>query len=369
MKISSTKEKLVEGLLVVQASSPTRTTLPILHNFVLTAADGKIKTTRTDLELVATHVLAAEIIDPGGAAIPAKEFSEILHSLPAGGEVEVFCDETSKVHIKSGGSKFWVMGAPKEEYPAVPEMDKSGAFELPVQALLQMIQKTIFSASTQETRYVLNGILWISGKDGLEMVATDGRRLAFVQHRGAKIPKEFKAIVPTKVLFEVMRFLGTVKPDVNIKAVISVSPNQIGFQFGQTTFVSRLIEGNFPNYEQVIPAKKDVQFDADTKALLAVTRRAALCVGERGGAMKFTLKDKTLFINSASSRMEFNEELAVNYKGQEFATSFNPQYVIDVLKNMTAERVIFGMTTPANPVVMEPVGEPGCKYVIMPIRL
>lgn len=368
MKILSTKDNLLEGIQIVQASTSSRATLPILHNFLMEAENGKIKLVRTDLEMATTHYINADVAEPGAITVPAKDFSEILHNLPSDKDIEVRLDSSNKVHIHCGKSKFWVMGVPKEEYPVIPDIGSTDLFEAPAEVIQRMVQKTIFAASTQETRYVLNGVLWIGGKNGLEMVATDGRRLAIASNAEIKTPKDIKVIVPTKILQEFLRFLGINKPEKDEKVIIGVASNQIGFKMRTTTFISRIIEGNFPNYEQVIPSKKDVSFEADTKELLAVTKRAALCVSDRGGAVKYQLKAGSLLVSAASQKMEFEDEIPVSYKGSDFTTSFNPQYIIDVLKNIDTASASFGMTTAINPAIVEPTGQPGCKYIVMPVR-
>ena len=173
-------------------------------------------------------------------------------------------------------------------------MEKENVVAVPAESVQRMIQKTIFAASAQETRYVLNGVQWVCGPKGFELVATDGRRLAVASQEAIAGAKDFKIIVPSKILNELTRFLNSEKPAEGATIDVGVSTNQIGFRINQTTFISRLIEGNFPNYEQVIPAKVDITFEADTKELLAVTRRAALCTSDRGGAVKYQMTAGTL---------------------------------------------------------------------------
>ena len=365
MKINSTKDNLLEGMQVIQSTISSRTTLPILHNFLMEAGESNIKLVRTDLEMAAIHFINAEVVQPGSMTIPMKEFSDIIHTLPAEQEISIYTDQ-NKVHIHCGKSKFWVMGSPKEEYPLIPDMGKSEMLELNAAAIQDMIQKTIFAASNQETRYVLNGLLWVNGKDGFEMVATDGRRLAIAK-RPAAGGKQFKLIVPTKVLYELLRFLGINKPEPEEPMSIGISDNQIGFQMRQTTFISRLVEGNFPNYEQVLPSKKEIIFEADSAGLLDVTKRAALC-GDGKGAVKYQMKEGTMMVSASSQKMEFSDEVKVESKSPDFQVSFNPQYVADVLKNAAAEKMIFSMTNSTNPVLVEPAGRTDCKYIIMPVR-
>ncbi|MDD4004233.1 MAG: DNA polymerase III subunit beta [Elusimicrobiaceae bacterium] len=368
MRINSTKENLLEGIQIIQASGAARTTLPILHNFLMETDEGKIKLVRTDLEMATTHYINAEVVEPGSITIPAKEFSDILHTLSGDTEITVYTDET-KVHIECGKSKFWVMGTLKEEYPLVPEMENSNMVQMPAETVRQMIQKTIFAASNQETRYVLNGLLWVVGPDGFEMVATDGRRLAISLNKDIKAGKELKIIVPTKILNEIVRFLGINEPEKDEKIEVGISENQIGFRMRNTTYISRLIEGNFPNYKQVIPASTDKKMVVSVKELMAVTKRAALCAADRGGSVRYEIRPGSVLVKASSQKMEFSDEITAEFDGGEFITSFNPQYVTDVLKNTKADKIEFGMTNSINPALLIPEGEEDSRYVIMPVRV
>ncbi|MFA6583393.1 MAG: DNA polymerase III subunit beta [Elusimicrobiaceae bacterium] len=368
MRINSTKENLLEGIQIIQASGTGRTTLPILHNFIMESAENKIKLVRTDLEMATTHYINAEVLEPGAITIPAKEFSDILHTLPGDIEITLYTAD-SKVHIECGKSKFWVMGTPKEEYPLIPEMDEKNIIEMNALEIQKMVQKTIFAASNQETRYVLNGILWVIGPEGFEMVATDGRRLALANNMEIKSAQEIKIIVPTKILNEILRFLSINKPEEKENIQVGIADNQIGFRMKNTTYISRLIEGSFPNYRQVIPATSDKKIVVSVKDLLAVTRRAALCAADRGGAVKYEIKEGAVVVSASSQKMEFSDEISAEFSGDGFTTSFNPQYVSDVLKNTKAEKITFAMTNSINPALLTPVGESDSKYVIMPVRV
>ena len=368
MKINITKSTLLEGIQVISAGVSSRTTLPILHNFLLETQKGKLKLVRTDMEMATVHFVPAEIEEEGSITIPLKEFSDIIKNLPDDKEINLTLDENNKFHIKSGKSKFWVMGTPKSEYPAIPEVEKENSVELNPLELQNMIEKTAFSASTQETRYILNGLLWNNSAEKFEIVATDGGRLAIATHTPLPGSNAFKIIIPTKILNEVCRFITLAKPDKDSKININVSSNQVSFILNETTFISRLIEGNFPNYNQVIPTKKNVTFDVFTKDLLASTRRAALCSGEFGSVVKYKVENNTLTITSNSQTMDFTDELPVEYTGETFDTAFKPQYIIDVLKTVAVEKVSFSFVNASQPVLIEPVGEKTFKYVIMPMR-
>jgi len=368
MKINITKATLLEGIQVISTGVSARTSMPILYNFLMEAKDGKLKLVRTDMEMATVHYIPAEVEEEGNITAPLKEFSEIIKNFPDDKEITVYTDENNKVHIKSGKSKFWVIGTAGTEYPSIPEIEHTNSVTLDPLLLQQMIEKTAFSASTEETRYILNGLLWNNTAEKFEIVATDGGRLAVATHKAIAGSQEFKIIIPTKVLTEVCRFIGIAKPEKDSQIKINVSSKQVCFIMNETTFLSRLIEGNFPNYNQVIPTKKNVSFEVFTKDLLAATRRASLCAKEFGNVVKYKAENNTLTVTSNSQNMDFSDELPIEYTQDALESAFKPQSILDVLKTITTEKVSFSFISASQPVLVEPVGENTFKYVIMPMR-
>ena len=367
MKINITKETFLDGLSVVQAGVSSRATLPILHNFLMETENGKIKLMRTDMEMASIHYINAEILEEGSITAPLKEVTDILKTLPGDKEVNIAVGGDNKVHIKCGKSKFWVIGTPKAEYPLVPEIQKTNTLNLKIKDVAEIISGTIFSSSTQETRYVLNGLLWVKTGDKLEVVATDGRRLALAVSAIDAAVKDFKIIIPSKILNELLRFFSLNKSAEDTVS-LNVASNQVSFNIKETTYISRLIEGNFPNYEQVVPGKKVIAFTADNKDIFAATKRASLCASDLGGTVKYSLGKNLLTITSNSQKMDFSDEIKIEYSGDAFDISFNPQYVLDVLKNIPSDKVEFSLINSAQPVLVEAVGQTKFKYVVMPVR-
>lgn len=371
MKIHCSKEDLAQGVQTIQSALSARTTLPILLNFLLETENSKVKVVSTDLEMGVKHYIGADVESDGSITIPAKKFSDILHSLPDGQEVELSVDPGGKVQLKCGRSRFGIVGAPKSEYPILPEFNKQHAFEAPAGLIGEMVRKTIFAASSDETRHVLNGVFWSAKKGTLDLVATDGRRLSVVSKKAVPKERDFQVIVPTKILSELLRLFSfhEIKPGSTDPLVIGVTENQIAFQFKETTLLSRLVGGSFPHYEQVIPNKKDIVVTLDAKEILAVTKRASLCAVDRGGSVKYALKKGVLQVSASSQNLEFNDELPVEFDGDEFHVAFNPAFVIDALKHVDSAKVSIGLTTPVNPALFEPIGEGDYRFVVMPMRI
>ena len=369
MKINITKENFLEGIQIIQSGLSGKTALPILYNFLMEAEDGNIKLTRTDMEMATIHNIKAEVLENGSITVPLKEFSDILKNLPSNKEIKLETDENNKLHITSGKAKFWVIGTPKSEYPIVPEIEKKDTFSIKAKEMKEMVEKTIFSSSSNETRYVLNGLLWSNNKERFEIVATDGRRLALASSQALQNSKDFKIIVPSKILNEVLKVLSINKPSDEDFIDITVSSNQISFNMKDTTFISRLIDGNFPNYEQVVPKQKNIVFKINTKELLSSTKRASLCAGDLSSTVKYSVSKNILSISANSSKMDFSDELKVDYNDENFTTSFNPQFLIDVLKIIESENVVFSFTNSSQPVLIEPEDKEQYKYVVMPVRV
>ncbi|MBI4376638.1 MAG: DNA polymerase III subunit beta [Elusimicrobia bacterium] len=370
MKIHCNKENLAQGVQTIQSALSARTTLPILLNFLLETENSRVKVVSTDLEMGVKHYIGAEVENAGSITIPARKFSDILHSLPDNEDIELSVDGGGRIQVKCGRSRFGIVGAPKSEYPILPEFNKQNAFEIPVGLIGEMVKKTIFAASSDETRHVLNGVFWSAKKGVLEMVSTDGRRLALAIKKAAPKEKDFQVIVPTKILSELLKLLNfhELKADSTEKMLIGVTENQIAFQLRDTTLLSRLVGGSFPRYEQVIPQKTDFSVTLDTKEFLAVTKRASLCAVDRGGSVKYSLRKGALQVTASSQNLDFNDEMSVEYAGDEFHVAFNPAFIIDALKHVDTAKVKMSMTTAVNPALLEPVGDPDCRFVVMPMR-
>lgn len=369
MKINSTRENLIKGLQTIQAGLSAKTgTIPILQNFLMETEDKGLKIVFTDLEMAIKHHINVDVKTDGSITIPMKKFMEIIQNLGDDSDVNISVDDSNRVAINSGKSKFKLSGAPKNDYPVIPDLDETNSFKIPAGALSSMIGGTIFSASTEDDRHFLNGLLWKHEKDRFSVVATDGRRLALASTDKVKIKKDFKVIVPSKILNELVKFIKASALEEKDEVVVGLSSNQIGFKIAKTVFISRLIEGNFPAYDQIIPKTKETSVEINAAKLSAVTKRAAICSTERGGAVKYIFKKGLLAVNSSSQNMDFEDELEVDYKGKDFQVSFNPRFVLDILKNVGDKRIILDFNTPATPVMARIPGNDDLVYIVMPLR-
>lgn len=368
MKIVCSKGELLQGVQTVQTAVSTKSTLPILSNFLLDVEKTAIKLTATDLEVGIHTLINGQIIKAGNITIPARKFAEIIRELPEE-KVEIQSDDSSQITITCGKSHFLVNGLPKEDYPLLPEFQEEKAFQIDKITLEKMFKRTTFAASTDETRYVLNGVFFLVAKEKTTMVATDGRRLAYISAKNSTLstPVKSQVIIPTKAVNQLIRLLSETKEEV---VKVSIAENQVGFKIKDTVLISRLIEGNFPNYEQVVPKAHKVQLKLKTKEFLQVTKRISLLVSEKAGSVKYNLERGTMKVSSVSPGLgSAEEEITTEYNGESLEIAFNPAYVLDALKAVDAEEVYFELTAPLNPTVIRPVGEEESFCVLMPMRI
>ena len=363
MKFDTTKEILIKGIQSVQNAINPKTTLPILSNILIEAGKENISLTATDLDMGIVSTLPIKPGVEGAITVPAKKFFDIIKELPEGG-VSISVKKNNLVHIEGPSCSFKIMGLPKDEFPQLPDFKDKDSMTIQRARLKKMLNMTSFAISRDETRYVLNGVLLIIKPNYIRIVATDGRRLAMVEEK-AQLPKtlERKVIIPAKTVNELTKLLGD---EGEVK--ISFGNNQISFDMGPTKVVSRLIEGEFPNYEQVIPKEVKEKVGIGRPNFLSATKRAALFTNPDSLAVKLELvKDKMVLSKSAPYIGEAREELAVDYKGKDLAIGFNPDYLIDALKNINEETVNFEVSDAEKPGVIR-IGN-DYVYVVLPMQL
>ncbi len=363
IKFKVTKEKILDGLQRVQNVVSTRTTLPILSNALLQASADGLNLTTTDLDVGVRCSVEAEVAKPGATTLPARKLFSILKEMPAA-EVEVEVDEKNAATFRGGNSFYKIMGLPEDEFPPFPKAAAAKALKLDQAALKEMLKKTAYAVSNDETRYVLNGVYMSFKADKLTLVATDGRRLALVDHE-VEVPKgsESDFILPTKAVAELQRLLGD-KGEVTM----AVGENQIIFTLEGTTLVSKLIEGTYPNYRQVIPTEAKERVPVEREQLLAAVHRAAILASEKTQSIKLNFNKNTLTITAVTPEVgEAKETLAINYKGKDLSIAFNPQYLMDPLRNLDADEVFIELTDELSPGVIK-INQP-FLYVLMPMRL
>jgi len=362
MKFKSTKDVLISGIQTVQNVITTKSTLPILSNILIETQQDGLRLTATDLDVGISCVIPVDIEEQGAITVPAKRFSDIIKELPAD-SVSITTKKNNQVNIETEACQFKIMGLPKEEFPKLPELKDKSVIKLEQQGLKRMLNLTSFAVSFDETRYILNGILFKINKNNFSLVATDGKRLAIIEKKlNQGIEQELYIIVPIKTIHELSRNLQ----DEGELSMI-VGGNQVLFDLGNVTIISRLIEGEFPDYRQVIPPASENKIKFEREQFLLAVKRAALLATPDYQAVKLEVfKNKLVVSKSTPDVGESREEVAVEYQGRELMIGFNPTYLIDVLKNLAEERLELEITDSEKPGVIR---SNGYVYIVLPMRL
>jgi DNA polymerase-3 subunit beta len=370
MELSVSKADLLRELQFFQGIVERKNTIPILANVLLDAKGSEVRLAATDLEVGLKSRCAAKIEKAGSLTLPAKKLFEIVKALP---DTDVTIQEDKngvKVAAERFESRLQTMS--RDDFPAMPDGADSGAggVTLPRETTRQMVAKTQFAITGEDTRYFLNGALLVLKAKEMSMVATDGHRLALVTapRETTGGPDELRVIVQKKTLLELGRLLGEAGDTVAFEK----GENHLFFRFADRVLVSRMIDGQFPAYERVIPKGNDKAVEFDRDRLTNAVKRVALLANERSRSVKFQIEPGEVTVTSNSSEFgEAKEVIPVDYNGTAVTICFNAQYVLDFLAVAETEIVVLQFKDEMSQAVMKPVGASGYDYtyVIMPMRI
>ncbi len=363
MKLAVTKEALLEGLQRIQNVVSSRATLPVLSNALLEATESGLRLTTTDLEVGIRCSIEAKVEKPGSTTLPARRLAAIVRELPSS-EVVIEVDAKNVASIRCGASFFKIYGLPQEEFPTFPTFGEPKTFTLKQSELKDGLRKTAYAISSDETRYVLNGILFSLVDNKLTLVATDGRRLALFDS-DIEFPKSHERdfILPTKAVTELQRLLGE-----EGEVTISTSDNLASFELNGALLASKLVEGNYPNYRQVIPAEAKERITLEREAFLICVRRVSLLSSDKTSSVRLNFTKNNLDITANTPEVgEAKESLAINYRGKDISIAFNPEFLMDPLRNLPNDEVFLELIDEMSPGVIK-IQSP-FLYVIMPMRV
>ena len=367
MELVVRKVDLLRELQYFQGIVERKSTIPILANVLLEAADGKVRLLATDLEVSLRSTCEASIAQPGALTLPAKKLFEIVKALP---DTDVRIEQVG-TNVKVAADRFdsKMQTLPREDFPTLAEPTGRGAVVLPRKGLRELIARTQFAITGEDTRYYLNGAQFIVKGQTMVMVATDGHRLALVT---TPLPgdaeADFKAIVPKKTLTELSRLLADGEGDVTYE----LGENHQFFQVGDRLLISRIHEGQFPAYERVIPKGNDKKIEFERDRLTSAVKRVAILSNDRSRAVKFDIQPGKVEISSESPDFgEAREQVMVDYDGTAMQICFNAQYVADFLAVVETDHVQLELKDEVSQALMRPVAADGYDYtyVIMPMRL
>lgn len=362
MKLVIEKDVLLEALQNVQSIVGQRTTLPILSNVLLKAEAGSVAFTTTDMEVCVKTTATADISEEGGTTLPARRFFSICRELPSG-QVEIEVDAKDVATIRCGPSFFKLVGLSEEDFPPLPEFNESTVYTVDQNVFKEMLQKVVYASSADETRYILNGVLLSFKDEKLTVVATDGRRLALVEQEVEfSEDSQISMVVPTKTVNELIKTLGT---EGVLK--IRVAAAQIVFDFDRILIISKLIEGTYPNFQQVIPSQCEERLAIDRETLLNAVRRVSLLTDDQTASIRLTFgKNKIDLVTNSPEIGEAREAIPVKYEGKEISIAFNPGFLMAPLRHLDSDEIFFELSDELSPGVIK-TSVP-FLYVLMPIR-
>jgi DNA polymerase-3 subunit beta len=366
MKFSIDKEDILRELQLLQGIVEKRSTMPILANILINASEKEIELTGTDLEVGLKTHFPAYIEEKGAVTVSGKKIFEIIRSLVGGQKVIFKETEGGMMEINSGESEFKVMCLPKDDYPQVPEPEFEKNIVLPLDNIQEMIDRVYF-AITQEQRYYLNGALMVLKDNEIEMVSTDGHRLAYtsLSSSGLKLENEIRGIISKKTLSELRKFEDE-------KVEFDLDENNLFFKVGNRTLVSRIIEGKFPNYEAVIPQDNNIILTASREEVADSIRRVSLLSTERSRGIKINIEKGQMRLFSSNPEMgEARDRVSIDYDGEELEIGFNSSYLLDFLTTLKSEKVTIAMKDENSAILMSPVDGDDIKYkyVLMPMKI
>jgi DNA polymerase III subunit beta len=370
MELVVRKTDLLRELQLFQGIVERKNTIPILANVLMDASGDEVRFLATDLEVGLRSKCPATVTKPGSLTLPAKKLFEIVRSLP---DTDVrIAEDKSGVKVAADRFDSRMQTLPKEDFPTLAQGGGTATAILPSAALKEMVAKTQFAITGEDTRFFLNGALFVLRPEAMSLVATDGHRLAIVTvKRDGKVNKdgeENKAILPKKTLGELGRLLSDGEGDITYER----GENHMFFDIGGRTLISRMIDGQFPAYERVIPKGNDKHIEFERDRLTNAVKRVALLANERSRSVKFQIDKGKVDVTSSSPELgEAHETLPVEYSGAPMQICFNAQYVLDFLAAVTTDVVALELKDEVSQAVMTPVGAEGYDYtyVIMPMRV
>jgi len=366
MNFTITRQNLHNGLAAVSASIPSKTTLPVLSNILFEATGDGVWMSGTDLDVAVRVKALADVKEEGSLTAPGKKLQEITRELPDQ-PVEV-TTRGDQIELRCGRSHFKLNGLPADEFPTLAEVDFSEGVSVPGKDLNRLIHHTSFAVSTEESRPILNGVLWELRDGEMKMVATNGHRLA---RMGVKVEStgtpSADFIVPPAALSQVQRLF---KDDDTLE--VARSGNHLGFRADSTEIYTRLIEGTYPNYDQVIPRDNDKVAIIDKKLLESAVRRMAVVASDQTHRIRMKFEPGRVHLNVLTPDLgEGHDELEVGYEGEEIEIGFNANYLLEVLRHIPSDEVKVAFKAPERAATIEPAGDDPVDYLclVMPLRL
>ena len=368
MKLSVMQENLARGLSVVSRAVSSRSTLPVLANVLLKTEDAGLKLTATNLEIGITYWVPGKIETDGATTVPAKLLTDLVNSLPSGDRVDLELGAGESLHIRCGRFETHIKGIDADEFPAIQTAGERPTTRVSQKVLRRALAEIVFAAASDEARPILTGVLARFEGDRLTLAAADNYRIA-VRTIDVLDPVEAaQVVIPAKALHELERLLSDT--DDPVELVLAQARNQVLFHLDGVDLVSRLIDGQFPNYQQVLPASHATRAELDREELLRAVRPAALIASSSANIVKLTVggEGSGVTVTAAAEVGDYTGDVEATVEGDGTTIAFNARYLADVLGNVTADRFSLELNGPLSPGVFRPVGDPAYIHVVMPVR-
>jgi len=378
MRLTIPQPQLLKTLQTVERAVNERSTLPILGNVLIQTDEGQLVLTATDLDVgIQCRFPLTSPLEQGAVTLPARKLATIVRELPED-TVTIEAKKNHTATLNCGASSFRIPGLPAEDFPTFPTEAKLGGCAVPQAALKAVVTQTAHAMSMEETRFILNGALMTAEKNLLTLVATDGRRLALATAPLSAAPKQpLRMVLPAKTMRELGRLLDSAEPEDVTIAMLQDS--QATFRFGQTALVTRLLEGQFPQYEKVIPPPSKTTVTCNRQQITDAVRRASLMTSATSQAVVFELREGQLVVSKESAELgSVREELPATYQGPPLTVAFNPEYWLDAFKVLDTEEVTIEVSGDDKPAVIRiPAGADGTRqgapprflYLVLPMKL
>ena len=370
MEFTVRRFDLLQELTLIQGVVERKTTIPILANVLVRAEGGELTIIATDLEIGLRSMCPSKTTEPGTITLPAKRLYEIVRALPDK-EIKFKRGDANWVTVTCGTSRFRIAGLPQEDFPALPQA-KGIITKIPAEVLSKLITRTIFAISTEDSKYTLSGALLVLKPGSITMVATDGHRLAHVEKSEAleDVTEEIKVLVPKKAMSELVRMISE---SADMESIgFSRDDNHLFFDMGKRILISRMLTGQFPNYEAVLPRSNDRTFAVDRDEITSAIKRVAILSDERSKTVKLAVSNGSLEITASHSDLgEAHETLEIEYDKEDLQVGFNYQYLLEFLANTDEPAVNFEFKDSERAAQLRalPAGDYNYRYVVMPMRI
>ncbi len=371
MKFQIEKSKIFKSLSHLQGIVDKKNSLPILSNILIEVQNNNLILSSTDMDISIIEKLNCKVLEEGSTTINSQIFYDIVRKLDENAEIEVISNNGNLLTLRASGSRFSLACLPKEDFPIIDQTNEGTSLKINSQILFKLISKTKFAISNEETRYFLNGLYFNIHKEEnntvLTLVGTDGHRLAKFSHNiDQKIENVSGVIIPKKTIYELTKLLSEIDQDIEI----ILSSNKIIFLVDNLVFISKLIDGSFPDYKRVIPENNINTLEVNREKLLSAVDRVSTISNEKSPVIKFKLLKNIINLNTINTENSTaTEDIDLNYEGDEFEIGFNSKYIMDIVNNLEDQTITIKFKDGSSPIIAQEKSNSNLVYVLMPMRV